>query len=100
MDEKLEPGKGGYPHDNLPGRSPADACRMDALWFPQALASDLADEVSGAAGKRPHIDFAGFSSGEEEQSLAPLADALNAGLEGIEVGEEIGPAIFRRRKEA
>jgi hypothetical protein len=85
--------KGGPPRgDNF-----VNITQRGALWFPLAVETDLADDISPAPIKETHIRFTGNAPGEEETAAwAPVADLFANGIRGIDVNEEVEPAFFSR----
>jgi hypothetical protein len=67
-----------------------------ALWFPLAVQSDLADDISPATLEDTSIRFDTAIGKDEAAALAPVAELFANGIRGIDVSEEIEPAFFSR----
>jgi len=74
---------------------------IGALTYPLLIETARADDISSTTLKAMEKQYADVAiSDQEAAGLAPVLDAFTKGIRGIDVNEEIEPAIvFRRRKE-
>ena len=105
MDEKMksrsviEQGEGRA--EGLPRRKFFKVAGIGALAYPLLIQTARADDITPPTLKAMEKQYADVAiSDQEAAGLAPVLDAFTKGIRGIDVNEEIEPAIvFRRRKE-
>ncbi len=74
---------------------------IGALAYPLLIDAAQADNIASTTLKAMEKQYADIAiSDEEANAFAPVMDFFSKGIRGIEVSEEVEPAIvFRRRKE-